>query len=719
MAWDLWSSSYDQVVFDDYHPEQPGWQCDFYYGYGRDVIEEDALNKKSCVQVLRILIKKGDIEIEELEKDLLSLQNELGWAEHDRWPEIAWSEKLDWLDVSIKSLKTDDDEIQLLLRDKPAETPDEIVKALHGDYCQDDHEQIANTDVNNLSSGSTKLAVGNHEEDKLLEVYYSDETQKEETEELDFTAEHGVLTENIALDPVEKGCNLKAVKMSNVDIKWPSEDDSEDAVNLSTEKKQSSIPSVSIMSLEVIEDKPMPAADSMMLCSVSKSKRINPSTRTKELIAETSVGCPELGSMRCLPSHSDGMKILEKSDSKVTGNYEQIQFITTDTGQILNSFSSKAKGDFPKEVKLENAIVKGVRRDAFKAAIGIKGSEKGLDSKLSASQIAESRNSDLQQRLCDFASKTARRVCKKEYDVAPAGEMDSSNSPSNRECERRTLRRMNSLEMYLVRAEISSLKGRNSKSSLEVMNIENDSHIHIGNSALSSLLEMQTESSPGTALLLTDEEKQQEQSLKSETAYNISQSNTSLSLKPKTLGKRKQNLGVFWATEPGDNPVENTSTSSSSVTSNRQKKYSTRTNVQALNRKVTKRAAQPSPQEAEEYAIVPYDKNFSELQKKRKVSPWPITVERDNTTGNMVLPKSDWAAMDNGEQEDPHTNGPYSLAAASHDETSALVPSDLIGLKNMKLNDLRAIAKQLKVRKYYRLSKSDLVGQLAQRFSSC
>jgi len=42
-----------------------------------DVIEEDALNEKSCIQVLRILITKADTEIDELEQDLVSLQSQL------------------------------------------------------------------------------------------------------------------------------------------------------------------------------------------------------------------------------------------------------------------------------------------------------------------------------------------------------------------------------------------------------------------------------------------------------------------------------------------------------------------------------------------------------------------------------------------------------------------------------------------------------------------
>ncbi|XLU67355.1 hypothetical protein S245_026408, partial [Arachis hypogaea] len=112
------------------------------------VIEEDALNEEYCVQVLRILITKADTEIKVLEKDLSSLQNELACAEHEKWPEIccsALTERINWLDVAISALKKDlADEIEtgLLLHSKPAETLNEIVKALQRDHCQDENSQV-------------------------------------------------------------------------------------------------------------------------------------------------------------------------------------------------------------------------------------------------------------------------------------------------------------------------------------------------------------------------------------------------------------------------------------------------------------------------------------------------------------------------------------------------------------------------------------------------
>nr|KYP51994.1 hypothetical protein KK1_026071 [Cajanus cajan] len=140
MAWDLWSSS-----------------------YGQDVIEEDALNEESCVQVLRILITKADTEIEELEKDLLLLQNELACTEHEKWPDLccgALTERINRLDVAVSTLKNDradDAEMQQLLQSEPAETLHEIVKALQRDYYMDISSPIVNVTEHALDKDSSTI----------------------------------------------------------------------------------------------------------------------------------------------------------------------------------------------------------------------------------------------------------------------------------------------------------------------------------------------------------------------------------------------------------------------------------------------------------------------------------------------------------------------------------------------------------------------------------
>ncbi|KAL2466003.1 Uncharacterized protein Adt_41854 [Abeliophyllum distichum] len=75
----LWDPSDYQDENNYYNDDY--WHCDFYSGYGHDAIEEDALNEKSCVQVLGILVNKADEEIMELEADA-SLKKEIAGDEN-------------------------------------------------------------------------------------------------------------------------------------------------------------------------------------------------------------------------------------------------------------------------------------------------------------------------------------------------------------------------------------------------------------------------------------------------------------------------------------------------------------------------------------------------------------------------------------------------------------------------------------------------------------
>jgi len=121
--------------------------CGFLLSFA-DEIEEHALNVGSCVQVLRILNTKADIEIEKLEDDLLCLENDLACTEHENWPEIccnALAKRIDQLDAAVTTLKSDHTDytaMQVLLHSKPAETLHEIVKALREDHRQDSHGKV-------------------------------------------------------------------------------------------------------------------------------------------------------------------------------------------------------------------------------------------------------------------------------------------------------------------------------------------------------------------------------------------------------------------------------------------------------------------------------------------------------------------------------------------------------------------------------------------------
>lgn len=112
------------------------------------MIEEDATNEKYCIQVLRILITKADTEIDELEKDLVFLQNELAGVEYEEWFEIccnALRKQIDCLYIAVRSLKSKDKndiEVRFLMYRKPLKSLHEILKALLGDYCNDKDKQV-------------------------------------------------------------------------------------------------------------------------------------------------------------------------------------------------------------------------------------------------------------------------------------------------------------------------------------------------------------------------------------------------------------------------------------------------------------------------------------------------------------------------------------------------------------------------------------------------
>ncbi|KAA0067920.1 uncharacterized protein E6C27_scaffold138G00890 [Cucumis melo var. makuwa] len=159
---DLWDWPYDQgfSFFDadesSYNLES-GWQADFYFGNGKDVIEENAMNEKYCVQVLKILIRKADADIDDLEENLLLLHCDLAWTESRNQLEAccnALREKIDVLDHSMKSWRQSDKintNDQSSLHRQQAEKLYEILKPFLGDDCEQDDGQDQHATVNNRS----------------------------------------------------------------------------------------------------------------------------------------------------------------------------------------------------------------------------------------------------------------------------------------------------------------------------------------------------------------------------------------------------------------------------------------------------------------------------------------------------------------------------------------------------------------------------------------
>ncbi|XP_019245130.1 PREDICTED: uncharacterized protein LOC109224996 isoform X4 [Nicotiana attenuata] len=94
------------------------WQYNLYFDPRLDVIEQDALNEESCLQVLKILITKADSEIAELEDDILMLQSQLACACADKKSSdmcfAVLHKKIDNLESLLRDLKNENEQ--------PAET---------------------------------------------------------------------------------------------------------------------------------------------------------------------------------------------------------------------------------------------------------------------------------------------------------------------------------------------------------------------------------------------------------------------------------------------------------------------------------------------------------------------------------------------------------------------------------------------------------------------
>ncbi|CAI8613925.1 unnamed protein product [Vicia faba] len=349
MDWDLWSPSSDLVSYDGDYSEILKWHCDYFgRGCARDEIEEDALNAESCVQVLRILITKADTEIDELEKDLLCLQNELSWTENEQWPEIccsALTERINQLDVAVTALKSDhvdDTEVQLLLHSKPAETLHEILKVLHKDHCQDAHVQSLDENILSPIVNVTEHAPDNdsNNSDANVIIREGGEDDFESSENSSNSELLSELHEKRPDDP-EKGKELLAISLvRSPDLGVVS------CVPYHSER---------MISSDTLDDKVTGDDDvgQSQLITTDTCQILNPFLSKEENATLKEDVC------------SDGYRF-----STIKGN----KLLTTESDQILDPFLSKGNENIPNETKEENiTVIEDFCSDDHKLAI-IKGS---------------------------------------------------------------------------------------------------------------------------------------------------------------------------------------------------------------------------------------------------------------------------------------------------------------------------------------------------------
>ncbi|KAF9596010.1 hypothetical protein IFM89_006937, partial [Coptis chinensis] len=174
--------------------------CDFGFNYMIDEMEEDALNRKYCTDVLRRLIAKADTDIEELEAEVLVLETELAGAENNNYTDFidlcceVLGEKNKTLELSISSLKNEnnpndgnDNVVHLVKDTEPVQTIPEIIKALISKVCKDENEQHADIIVEEEGSDATRHSIRQSNQKKNLNMTGSSPMETEEVRENNVT----------------------------------------------------------------------------------------------------------------------------------------------------------------------------------------------------------------------------------------------------------------------------------------------------------------------------------------------------------------------------------------------------------------------------------------------------------------------------------------------------------------------------------------------------
>ncbi|KAK2651945.1 hypothetical protein Ddye_011801 [Dipteronia dyeriana] len=721
---------------------QPGWHCDFYFGYGCDVIEEDALNEKYCVQVLRILITKTDTEINELEKDLVSLQNELAWVEYEEWPDIccnALRKKIDSLHISVRNLRNKDkNNMGVHLSIKPAESLHEIIKALLGDLSKEtvkqneapldvvvldssDSQGQATEDLEenkkHCSAGSSVIVKGEMKESSitLLEngsmlktslILLEDETNNSETVKLvsNFSQhplelapghpDEKILLGSFELENARKGeekeCDFTPKKKKMVQ---------DSSLKAADESRQN----LEMVVVQVVQDSSLKAADER--------------GRNQEMVEVQPADIKLKNSCR---TYSKRKKPLNISDSK----------IINEEAKDISSISAAGKGtNIGKKVKPANAIVRNIRADALSDTTGrrsnsdsklattsgkakggnsnINNTDPGLatsrlvkveiadgspaalrhatglnqqsdncDSRLGARRQENGENCDMNQKLCDFTLKVARKRIK-ESNSTLAGKTDSSYSSSEAEGNR--------------------------KHSQIIVKVEKVDLTDTRHATITPILELQDGKGMESTKTLP---------VLAETAATNDKFNLDLCVKPQNQKARKKTeSSSVNVQEPVFLSAKMVSNSPSVSKAKRQRKAGLGSDSSGSKK------IQNGQCEAEENSSARNGDQNSNLQhqkKRKKNSSLPIAVEIKASTLKMDISKSQSDPKDSTGKDDLLIRESYSMPYTIDSCTEAVPSSSATSkLNDMKVVQLRAIAKENKLTNYYKLGRSDLIDKIA------
>ncbi|TYJ49487.1 hypothetical protein E1A91_A01G137100v1 [Gossypium mustelinum] len=739
MAFDLWGTSFTEEENSPFI--QPEWPYDFYFGYGIDMIEENALNEKSCIQVLRILIAKADTEIDELEKDLVLLQSELVWAEHEEWHDIccnALRAKINCLDISIRKLRNKDEndiEVYLLMHTEPVEKLHEIMKALLKSFYNEKHEQNEQSQdvVPDSRSGSLEQSAALHKNQKLNS---SDSCfiAKEENNGPNVTPKENFTSSNPSMELEVKKANSSET-LANADVKdlmphflLPAAGQFDEKsiitlLDLETTKKLKE-------SGRSLKDKNV--VQHFSLKSAQKRKNNLYRTKVKDAAAQC-VNDSDLDASKHSAGRLNKKKKTSSSSLKIVSEEATMHTSISAADMLILDSSSNSTGmtgDLTKKVKEEQTadiIANDLGLIAHKQMIGDSSEMKTLgkhDVKINGCEVqgqdtsnfsnsclnpehegniqnadkVESLKFDMDQKLCDFAVKSARKQRTKESKVASMDKNQHSNS---------------------------LLKGEEKRNdTLQDVTPKEASPSDNEHSALTSLVEPQDENGEDKTIQLMEEKSQMEEVPMSEVVSSDGKLVTNLYMRlqrgrVKTVKPNMESTAAD-AEESGLNSMENLSNSSPFPKGKRTWKNTNNCSLNySLTGKIIKKTVQHSQCEAEGTSLMlDASQNTMPLPQKKckKLSSVPIVVEFRASSVQMNISK-----LHGDLNKSNIVKTEFAESGALVDDLGAKGvvpwPLDASSLMKMKLRDLRAIAKSQKLKKYSTMKKEDLVKRLENGLS--
>ncbi|KAJ0042120.1 hypothetical protein Pint_17833 [Pistacia integerrima] len=825
---------------------QLGWQCDFYFGYGFDAIEEDATNEKYCIQVLRILITKADTEIDELEKDLVFLQNELAGVEYEEWFEIccnALRKQIDCLYIAallgdycndkdkqpLDVMVLDSSDSTILAAEHLEEStkfifPDSsvVVKEesqassitytesgsflntplTHQEKRRNNSEavKLRHTNGKDSSPNSLKSEAGDLDEKEVLSSVDMETAMKGEAGEHCFTSVCNEVVQNSSLNYIdERRCNLELAMDQPADIilKKTNKVGLKHIVNHSNKEKNFCSSNSKIVSDEAEENSSASTEDVIILDSALNSMGKNAKLCKRIKLINTVNKDSDSNACTREEGHHNARRTRCKPDLEVNGNEEVSTCHTISAGKdkMLDSSSDlEGKVNPPKAEKPATAVMRDANADALRHATCFSGGRNNSDLRLSIPRQAKVGNSDSssestdalshttlsrqkkggnsdtslgalspatglsrRRNYSDSALTTSRQLRVGNSDVSSAAlghatglDQRRNNSDSKvgafrqakgRNCEfdqklcdfaqkaarKRGIKESNSILADRFKSSYlsSEAKGKG-KPSLPIVKVEKSCLTDTEQSALTSLLNLQDDKGKKTANAQAVEGKKQGKDVQmAETIANNVKFNTDLSVKPqKHYVKRKFKSNSPSGKESGLQSVEMIPQSSFAAKAKRQLKSEpgsdSSSSNHSLNTKIMKKAVQHGQCEAEEQSIALDDSrnSISQPQKKRKKNlSIPVLVEIKGSTLQIDFSKSHRDLNHATGKDDISITESYSIDSCTEVVTSS--PFATSELMKLKIGELRAIAKEQKLTKYYKLRKTDLVELIANKLGSC